>query len=418
MVYDKETTWGWVMQKIDRSKRLKIAIIAPPWLKTGPRCYFGIENMVHHLAEALTQLGHHVELFGVGSSKTKVTRLHWYHKHGQYEHIHKPYYHTSAIIISHVLYALDFINKAGDFDIIHDHNDFLGPAILAYAGANLPPVLHTIHEPFTNDALVAKGIPDNRLMYTQFKPIDHMYFNNVSERQRATAPPELKSRLLSVIYNGVNVHDYQFSREKDDYFLSVGSIKADKGQAVAARLCKELRAKLKIAGVVAGGITTPDQMRMEQADAMSPYRGSADFKYFIHEIQPHLVRGRIEYVGVLEGDCKLELFSKAKAFLIPIQWEEPFGIVAIEALASGTPVVAYARGSMPEIIQHGVNGFLAKNEQEFKQYMQQVDQIDPEACRHSVEAKFSDVIMANKYEALYRQVIDRVQASVLSKAAA
>ncbi|HVS79300.1 MAG TPA: glycosyltransferase, partial [Candidatus Saccharimonadales bacterium] len=159
-------------------ERLKIAIIAPPWLSLYPGCYYGIEVVVHNLASALVKQGHHVELFTVGGTRTKVNKIHWYHKEDQYKYIYRPYYEVSSIIISHIQYSLNIIRRQGDFDIIHDHNSYLGPAIMANA-TDLPPVLHTLHEPFTDRRVLASGIPDNRLMFEQFRSIKNMYFNGV-----------------------------------------------------------------------------------------------------------------------------------------------------------------------------------------------------------------------------------------------
>src|SRR5438270_306144 len=102
------------------NKRLKVAIIAPPWLSLYPGCFYGIENVVHHLATNLKKQGHHVELFTVGGSSSKVSKLHWYHQDDQYQHIHRPYYEALSVSISHLLYSLNIIREAGDFDIIHD----------------------------------------------------------------------------------------------------------------------------------------------------------------------------------------------------------------------------------------------------------------------------------------------------------
>jgi glycosyltransferase involved in cell wall biosynthesis len=386
-------------------KRLKVAIIAPPWLSLYPGCYYGIENVVHHLAANLTRRGHHVELFSVGNTKTEVTKLHWYHKADQYKHIHRPYYEVTSISISHLLYSLNIIREAGDFDIIHDHNSFIGPATLAYA-ADLPPILHTLHEPFTDPRKLAQGIPDNRLMFDQFKNIKNLYFNAVSYKQKSLAPDGLMPRIKGVIYNGVDLDEYIYSDKKEDYFTIVASMSPDKGQATAARAAKELGVKLKMAGTIGGDISTPEEMARELADAKSPLLNDRYFNYFKDEVAPHLIDGQIEYIGKISGDEQKKHFAKAKAFLFPIDWEEPFGMAVIDALASGTPVIAYRRGAMPEIIEHGVNGFLADNYEEFKRYMKRVGEIDPAACRKSAARRFSTEILADNYEALYRQIIE------------
>lgn len=384
---------------------LKIAIIAPPWLSLYPGCFYGIENVVHHLATSLTKLGHHVELFTISGSRSKVTKIHWYHKDEQYKHIHRPWYEVATISVSHLLYALNKIQEAGDFDIIHDNNSFMGPAVLAYADKKLPPILHTLHEPFTDERLVADGIPDNRLMFEQFKDINRMYFNTVSKKQLQSAPKQLQKRIKGVVYNGVDLSEYKYSTKKGDYCLTMARIQPAKGQAVAAKACYQLKEKLIMAGTIDGRINTPGQLKKALAKPDKSHQGEGGLIYFEKQISPFLVPGRIRYVGSVYGQRKLRLFSKAKAFLFPINWEEPFGMAMIDALASGTPVIAYRRGAVPEIIEHGVNGFIAENYREFKEYMKRVGEISPADCRRSVERKFSTKILAQNYVDLYRKII-------------
>jgi len=384
--------------------KLKIAVIAPPWLSLYPGCYYGIENVVHHLSANLTRLGHHVELFSVGGTKTKVNKLHWYHEEDQYKHIHRPYYEVTSISISHILYALNIIRESGDFDIVHDHNSFIGPAVLAYA-ADLPPILHTLHEPFTDKRKLQNGIPDNRHMFEQFKSVRNLYFNAISEKQKSMAPAGLSSRIKGVIYNGVDVDEYTYSAEKEDYFTIVASMSPDKGQGTAAKAAKELGIKLKMAGTIGGGITSPEEMRRALKHPNSAQSSDRYFNYFKDEVAPYLTSGQIEFIGKISGKQQKEHFAKAKGFLFPIDWEEPFGMAVIDALASGTPVIAYNRGAMPEIIQHGVNGFLAHSYTEFKHYIKRIGDIDPAACRRSVEEKFSTEIMSRNYVDLYSRII-------------
>ncbi len=386
---------------------MKIAIIAPPWLGTYPGCYYGIENVIQNLTSQLYKRGHEVVLFGVGGSSTEASKIYWYHKEDQYKNIHRAWYEAVPIISSHLLYSLNIIVNHGDFDIIHDHNSFVGPAMMAFAYGNLPPVLHTLHEPFTNPTLIKHGIPDNRMLFQELHHARGMYFSGVSESQLQSAPKDLDSRVLEVIPNGVELADYTYRVKKDDYFLSVGRISPDKGQGIAARLCAELDVPLKMAGTIGGEIATPKQA---EAEIISPTELSLEnnpyFTYFRAEVHPYLVPGKIEYLGTVFGTKKKALFARAKAFLAPITWEEPFGISLIDALASGTPVIANNRGAFPEIIEHGRNGFLANNEREFREYMQRIDEIDPRECRKSVEEKFSSEAMANRYIKLYERVID------------
>ncbi len=385
---------------------MKIAIIAPPWLNTYPGCYYGIENVIQNLTSSLTKSGHQVVLFTVSGSTTKATKRYWYHKDNQYKHIHRPWYEVLPVISSHLLYSMNVIRKAGDFDIIHDHNSFTGPAMLAFA-EGLPPILHTLHEPFTDEKKISNGLPDNRMLFEELKTANRIYFNGVSASQLLGVPKELKNKMVKLVHNGVDLADYTFKDTKRDYFLSVGRISPDKGQATAAKFCNDLGVKLKFAGTVGGTIATKRQLAKELEDPSMEANNNPDFRYFRDKIVPYLIPNQIEYLGAVYGKRKIQLFANAKAFLSPINWEEPFGIALIDALACGTPVVAYRRGAFPEIIEHGKNGFLADTEAEFKQYMKRVDEIDPADCRRSVEEKFSAATMAEAYLERYAEVIKR-----------
>ncbi|HJP81216.1 MAG TPA: glycosyltransferase [Candidatus Saccharimonadales bacterium] len=389
---------------------MKIAMIAPPWLSTYPGCYYGIENVVHNLTSSLTDMGHEVVLFGVGGSTTKASKRYWYHKEDQYHHIHRPWYEALPIISSHILYSLNIIRNAGDFDIIHDHNSFTGPSMMAFANGDLPPILHTLHEPFTDERKVVKGLPDNRMLFEEMKHARRLFFTGVSESQLRGMPKELKRRMVKLVHNGVDPSDYLYSDKKRDYYLTVGRVANDKGQGIAAKLANELGVKYKFAGTVGSLIKTKKQLEKELEEPCEEASNSPDFRYFRDKILKYLVPGQIEYLGAIYGQRKMKLFAEAKAFLAPITWEEPFGIAIIDALACGTPVVAMRRGAFPEIIEHGRNGFLADTEAQFKKYMQRVDEIDPAECRRSVEEKFSARKMAEEYIKRYHEVIKRVSA--------
>lgn len=388
---------------------MKIAMIAPPWLSTYPGCYYGIENVVHNLTSTLYQSGHEVVLFGVKGSTTAATKRYWYHEEDQYQHIHRPWYEAVPIVSAHILYALNIIRQQGDFDIIHDHNSFMGPSILAFADGNLPPILHTLHEPFTNEKRIMSGLPDNRMLFEELKCAERMFFNGVSYSQLKSVPKKLSKRILKVVHNGVDLKDYVYQSQKQGYFLTVGRVAADKGQAIAAKLCHELGVPFKFAGTIGSGIATKNKLTRELNSPSASTQNCPDFRYFKEKILPYLIPKQIEYLGAVFGEKKIELFGNAKAFLAPITWEEPFGIALIDALACGTPVVAFRRGAFPEIIQHGKNGFLADTEAEFKQYMKRVDEIDPAVCRESVEKNFSAQKMTQEYIDRYEEVIKRVK---------
>lgn len=391
------------------AKPFRVAMLAPPWLPIPPDGYGGIENVLHAIVPELVNQGVEVELFTVSDSSVPATKTHHLYPTGQYEHIHKPAYDSAIVSAAHLHYALNAIARDGNFDIIHDHNVVLGPLAMAHLDDRFPPVLHTLHNPpFSTGDSKSCTMPDSRIMWEQFGRTKKLYFTCISQAMANCAPPEFKKRMVPVVYNAVGVCDLPFIPKKDNYFVTLARFHPDKGQALALQACLELGYRLKMAGAVAG-ITRPRKVLMELANPLSAYRSIVDFRYFSDHIFPFLENGSIENVGEVAGDAKHTLIGRAKALLAPIQWEEPFGMATVEALAYGTPVVAINRGAMPEIIQHGVNGFLAKNMKEFKQYMQQVDQIDPAACRASVEKKFSARRIAKDYLQRYQSIVKKHQ---------
>lgn len=387
--------------------RLRVAMIAPPWLPIPPKGYGGIENVLAGLVPELMKLGAEVELFATGDSKIKATKRHWIYKTGQYGQIHKPQYDALPISIAHLQYALNIIKEDGAFDVIHDHNGFIGPLLFYNIDSGLPPVIHTLHgPPFSKPDRRSLDIPDNLLMWRQFKKTKGLRLVPISKALAKAAPRNLKAQLLPAVHNAVIVDDFPFSGKKDDYFITLARFHPEKGQHIAVKACVELGLPLKMAGGV-NDIMSAKQLILELGNPLSQYRTDIAFRYFSDNIFPYLEPAWIEHLGEVQGNRKLNLIKKAKALLFPIQWEEPFGMAAIEALACGTPVIAMARGALPEIIEHGVNGFLAKNQTEFKHYMTKIGGIDPAACRASVKQRFSAEIMAKKYLKLYESLISK-----------
>jgi len=389
---------------------MKVAMIAPPWLPIPPEGYGGIENVIDVLVPALRDLGVEVELFTVGESTLKADKKHWLYKEGQYKFIHNPWYDAMPIVIAHTLFALNKIKAAGDFDLIHGHNQYPDTLTMLFTDGNLPPMLHTLHgPPFTTQDRLELNIPNNLQMWREVARAksNNPYLVGISNSLMKNAPRGLRHITLPPVYNGVYPSRFPFVEEKSDYFATLARSHPDKGQAIAARACFKLGYKLKLAGVVAN-MTRPREVMLELANPASPYRGLIDFRYFSDQIFPYIIPGEIDYVGDLNWRNKMDFLGHARALLFPIQWDEPFGMAPIEALACGTPVVAMARGALTEIIQHGVNGFLAKNEQEFEEYMERVDEIDPAACRKSVEDNFSAHRMAEEYLKRYKQVLKKL----------
>lgn len=392
--------------------KLRVAMIAPPWLSIPPKGYGGIEAVIYSLAKELKKLDVDVELFSIKESKIRGIKNHYLYRTEQYSDIHKPTYESITINFAHLQFALNYIQKDGAFDIIHDHNGFVGPAVLAYATGHsgIPPVVHTIHgPPFSNKQTLTGGIPDNAPFWTQLgKSKLPIHFIPISETLKNQAPKAMKHQMMAAVHNAVNVRDYAFGnrRKKKNYFLTLARFSADKGQHVAAKLCSELGVPLWMAGTVAG-IDTNRKLLLEFANPMSNFRNNADFRYYSDHVLEYTIDNEdIKFIGNIGGKRKQTVLANARALLFPINWEEPFGMAVIEALASGTPVVAMRRGAMPEIIEHGVNGFLADTISEFKTYMQRVDEIDPYVCRQSIIKKFSAELMAKRYLNRYQTALD------------
>jgi glycosyltransferase involved in cell wall biosynthesis len=376
--------------------------------------YAGLERVVEALVKCLVRKGIEVEIFGVKGKKSLFgAKVHGITEKEQFESILRPMYDYSlAIPCAHMLKSLRKIQEDGGFDIIHDHNYFIGPSMLANsAGCNgIPPAIHTIHGPqLTSKQHLKEGVFDNRNYWAALQGSANLFLVPISDAIKNAMPQELMGNMLTTVHNAVDVKTLPFvdRQGKKSYFITLARFCNDKGQHIAAKICARKGYRLRMAGTVAT-IGSTRKLMFEVANPLSRYRSDEDFKYYSDKVLPYLLRNpRITYSGAIGGRRKLTFLSEAKALLFPIQWDEPFGMSVIEALACGTPVVAMNRGAMPEIIEHGVTGFLANNEEEFAAYMKRVDEIDPKACRKAVEDKFSDDLMAERYIERYKEVIKR-----------
>jgi glycosyltransferase involved in cell wall biosynthesis len=396
-------------------RKLRVAMIAPPWLKVPSEGYGGVEAVLDNLLKGLAQLGVDVEVFGVGLKKIHGVKVHAVTPDEQFEHILKPMYDFSLPIpTAHLQKALRLIEEDGGFDVIHDHNYFIGPSVLSWATrlSSIPPAVHTIHgPPLSDERTIADGIPDNRVFWRAMEGSHDCYLVSISDAMKNTMPKELEPLLLPTVHNAIDVDQYPFvdKDQKKNYFITLARFSEEKGQHIAANIASRRRYRLRMAGTVAT-MNSNRKVMFELANPLSKYRSDRDFRYYSDKILPLTLRNpRITYTGGVSGKKKTQFVSHAKALLFPITWNEPFGMAVIEALACGTPVIAMNKGAMPEIIVHGVNGFLANDEKEFEEYMARIDEIDPKECRRSVEEKFSAKKMAAAYVDRYEQVIKKAQ---------
>jgi glycosyltransferase involved in cell wall biosynthesis len=337
---------------------MRIAQIAPPWITVPPAGYGGTEWVVKQLCDGLTAMGHEVTLYATGDSQTPAQLRSIFP-------VQLPQYmEKSSFDASHVTFALDDIIADGGYDIVHDHSGFLVVAFSHYL--RLPPILHTIHCAFDDIAYP---------FYERFGQA--VAFNAISEYHQSQAPPGMN--WAGVVYNALDVEQWPFTPEKDDYLLAFGRIAAAKGFHHSIEAAKRTGRRLIMAGVV--------QDRY--------------LDYFEREIKPHIDGEQIVYEGEVSDERKRELFAHAHAFVFPITWPEPFGLVMIEAMACGTPVVALRQGSVPEVVDEGLTGFVTDDFESFVAAVGRVGEIDSAVCRRTVEQRFTVERMVADYEAIY-----------------
>lgn len=342
---------------------MKIAEIAPCWLNIPPDRYGGIEYIVSLLADCLVDRGHDVTLFATSQAKTKA-RLSAY-----YEHPLGTLTAEDALLeLPHVIASY---SHAPDFDIIHDHT-FLGMGIALGAQLANSVVVNTLHVPVTL-------APFLQATYELLNRRVNLVA--ISNAQRADCPG---LRYAATIHHGIPLSDFHYSENKEDFVLFVGRMSDDKGPHLAIRAANALGLRL----LLGFKLTTPKE-----------------HAYYDSVIKP-LLTPNIELLGEVDFARKVDLFSRARCTLMPAQWPEPFGLVAIESLACGTPVVAWRNGALPELVEHGVSGFIAGSLEELIDGIKRIDTISPAACRRRVEECFSVDAMLDAYERLFHSLLD------------
>jgi glycosyltransferase involved in cell wall biosynthesis len=340
-------------------------MVAPPWYPVPPADYGGIERVVYLLGRELLRRGHQVTTFGqsAGAPDLHVRGLAceaWTdHLGGSDEAV------RWATYLSRVHREI----RQGDFDLIHDHCATMGVAMALAAHGGLP-IFSTQHGPVTPAEADFYGEVD-----------DEVGLIGISRAQEAASPG---LRWQAVVYNAVWVDELVFSAEKEEYLVQLARISPEKGQHVAIEIARALGLPLILAGKVG------EEPSCEE--------------YFETRIKPALGRG-VKWLENVGGTRKAGLLARARAMLFPIQWEEPFGIAVIEAMASGTPVLAISRGAMPELIEPGVTGFLGTDAEDLIGAFQDLNEIDPQRCAESARRRFSPEAMAAGYESAYRAAL-------------
>ncbi|NUN66107.1 glycosyltransferase family 4 protein [Pseudanabaena biceps] len=340
---------------------MRIAQVAPLWEQVPPPAYGGTELVVSLLTEELVKRGHDVTLFASGDSITSA----------KLESVHPKALRLDTSVKDPNIY--DMLNmsrvyeNADKFDIIHSH---VGCVSLTYANLVKTPTIHTLHGIFT---------PDNEKLFTHVRK---QPFISISNSQRDMS---LNLNYVSTIYNGIDASTYQFypQPERPSYLAFLGRISPEKGAHLAIEIAKRSGWHLKMAGKV---------------DAV-------DVEYFQTQILPHIDGKQIEFLGEANHSQKSILMGGAIATLFPITWKEPFGLVMIESMVTGTPVIAMSLGSAPEVIAHGVSGFLCRTVDECIDAIALAAQLDRSHCRDHVLLNFTAKRMADGYEAAYHEIL-------------
>ena len=349
---------------------MKIAMVAPPWFRIPPEGYGGIEVIAGLLADGLVSKGHEVTLFTVSSSSTKARKFNVFDGEMN-SYLDGPPQSLLNIALTHTLASYIEISKGG-YDIIHDHTWKEGLSSAAFIGT---PIIHTVHGLLNEETI---------RFYSLFKDYPGIYFVTISNYQQTRLPG---LNYAATVYNGIDLPRYPYSEDKEDFLFYMGRFNEAKAPHIACEVAEKLGKKLILAGRVFEG----------------PERS-----YFDQYVKPHL-SDDILYVGELGhwSSEKMRLFSRARGYLHPIQWDEPFGIVMAEAMACGTPVIAFRRGSTPEVVAHGVTGFVVETMEEFINAVEHVDEISPRACRERAENMFTARSMVDNYERVYMNVLGR-----------
>lgn len=337
--------------------RRRIGLVAPPWVPVPPPVYGGTELVIDQLARGLAAAGHEVVLFTTGDATCPVHRG-WVHAHAL---------GTTADQLDELSHVHAAYEALADVDLVHDHT-LLGPLWAPHSGLRAPlvttmhsqmaPALHSLYRAIGRDVAVVA--------------ISH------DQRRRARGVP-----VAAVIHHGIDVQHLPFGDGGGDYLLFLGRMSPDKGVHRAIAAARAAGRRL----VIAAKMWAPSEHR------------------YFHDVVEPLLGPDATYVGEVGGRQKHELLAGAAALVNPIRWPEPFGLVMIEALAAGTPVVAFPEGAAPEIVDHGRTGFLSADVTRMAAHLRMIGTIDRAACRQAALERFSTSRMVDDHLALYERLL-------------
>lgn len=338
---------------------MKIALVAPPFIPVPPVAYGGTELFVAYLAEALARRGHRVVVYANGASTTRC-ELRWIFREADWP----PGDPALAALknLEHTAWAVRDAAAEGA-DVLHVNDAVAVPLARFFPG----PVFHTLHHPHE---------PALSALYERYPEVHYVAISAFQRRL------ERLSR-MTMVHHGLDLRDYPFRADKEDYHCFLGRVAPVKGTHLAVEAALRAGVRLEIAGEI-----------------QPIFRA-----YWESAVAPHVDGRRIAYVGEADQAMKREILSRSSGLLFPIQWDEPFGLVMIEAMACGTPVLAFPGGAVEEVVKDGVSGWVCRDLDEMAARMAG-PRVSPATCRAHVERCFSAERMAEAYEARYLRALE------------
>jgi len=375
---------------------LTVLMNAGPWLPVPPGGYGGIENVITTLVPELRRRGVRVVLCATAGSSLEVDRLVETVPAPRFAHVARPYNQVSGIAHAHMAAVVRELRSDPGIGLVHDHLEVVGPAVLGAMGHAAPPVLQTLHWDLGKHAD----------FYSTFDGAGRIFFAGVSDPQVARAPAALRAQVLGSVPLAVDLASHPFVAHKGERFLTLARFTEAKGQDAAARACRAVGAGLDMAGPVAGAA---DAAALERglADPTGALDGHPDVEWYLRAVRPLEDGAQVRWIGSLTGAAKLKALGEARALLCPVRWEEPGATAVVEAMACGTPVIGLRRGVLPSLVEEGRTGFLADHEDELPSLLRRAGELHPRACRAAAEERFTAGRMAERYLALYEEVIGR-----------
>ena len=339
---------------------MRIAMLSTPFLPVPPKNYGGTELVVYELCEGLTDRGHDVTLYATGDSKVRG-KLRFHFRESQWPP-------DPLTDMTHLSWAMAEIIADGSFDVVHVHSAMALAICRCYPDL---PVVYTLHH------VLEKKLSE---FYQQFST---PFYAAISENQKRMETPLERCR---VIHHGLSAENYQWTETASNYVCFLGRFSPVKGLHTAIDVSEAAGLTICVAGEA----------------------HPTDREYNEREIEPRLKRDHVRFLGCLGPSGKVPLLRNARALLAPIEWEEPFGLILIEAMLSGCPAVAFPRGSVPELVEPGVTGFIAKSAEEMAEIIRPggvLDSFDRRRCRQRAVERFSRERLVADYENLYADAI-------------